>query len=82
MYAAFSDTPDLASYTLIEPLIDIHEMNTATAWGADKSLEMDFSTYDRCPMFALNEVIWKSVKGPESDMPLPIHRFQVASLGD
>jgi len=82
MYAAFSDGLDLTPYTLIEPLIDIHEKNTETTWGAKKSLEMDFSTYDRCPMFALNEIIWKSVKGPESDMPLPIHRFQVATLRD
>jgi len=82
MYAALSDTPDLTPYTLLESLIDIHEVNTATAWGAEKSLQMDLSTYDRCPMFALNEIIWKSVKGGESDMPLPIHRFRVASLDD
>lgn len=82
MYTAFSDAPDATPYTHVEPLIDIHETNTATAWGADESLEMDFSTYDRCPMFALNEIIWKSVKGPESDMPVPIHRFQVASFGN
>jgi hypothetical protein len=36
---------------------------------------MDFSDYDRAPMFELNEVIWKSIKGVDSEMPLPVHRF-------
>ncbi|MBI4624756.1 MAG: SMP-30/gluconolactonase/LRE family protein [Verrucomicrobia bacterium] len=35
----------------------------------------DFSDYDLTPMFELNEIIWKSVKGPNSEMPLPITRF-------
>jgi hypothetical protein len=30
---------------------------------------------DRAPEFALNEIIWKLVKGPRSEMPLPIRRF-------
>jgi hypothetical protein len=38
-------------------------------------MKMDFSDYDRAPEFALNEVIWKSVRGANSEMPLPIRRF-------
>jgi len=41
---------------------------------------MDFSEPDRTPMFALNEIIWKNVKGPDSVMPLPVSRFHIASL--
>jgi hypothetical protein len=26
-------------------------------------------------MYAFNEIIWKSVKGAESAMPPPVHRF-------
>jgi len=37
---------------------------------------MDFDDVDRNPAFALNEIIWKSVKGPDSPMPLPVHRYQ------
>ena len=80
MYAAFTDTPDLTPYTLIKPLIDINEMNKATAWGAKESDAMDFSDIDRTPMFALNEIVWKSVKGADSAMPAPVHRFQSATL--
>lgn len=75
MYAAFGDKADLTPYKQIKPLIDINQVNTVTAWGARESLEMDFSEVDRTPMFALNEIIWKSVRGADSEMPLPVHRF-------
>jgi YVTN family beta-propeller protein len=80
MYACFSDTPDLSPYTHLEANIDLEERNEPTAWGAQESSEMDLSDYDRAPMFALNEIVWKSVKGADSEMPLPVHRFHRASL--
>jgi len=80
MYASLGDKADLTPYTHFEPRIDIQERNLATAWGAKDSSEMDFTEYDRTPMFALNEVVWKSVKGGDSEMPLPVHRFHFASV--
>ncbi|MEA3364038.1 MAG: glutaminyl-peptide cyclotransferase [Candidatus Hydrogenedentes bacterium] len=80
MFACFTDTPDLTPYNHIEPKIDIQELNTKTAWGAEESMKMDFSDYDRTPMFPLNEIVWKSVKGPDSEMPVPVHRFNIASI--
>jgi phospholipase C len=62
MYNAFTKTPDLTPYTCRPARIDINEMNKPTAWGAQKSLEMDFSEFDRTPMFELNEIVRKSVK--------------------
>jgi hypothetical protein len=29
-------------------------------------------------MSALNEIIWKSVRGADSEMPLPVHRYWFA----
>jgi hypothetical protein len=75
MYASFSNKADLNPYEHVKPLFDISQVNTALAWGAGESLKMDFSEYDRTPMFALNEIVWKSVKGANSDMPLPVRRF-------
>ncbi len=75
MYKALGTEQDLASFTHRKPEWDVNEMNTLRAWGAKKSLEMDFSDVDRTDMFALNEIIWKSVKGAKSEMPLPVHRF-------
>jgi YVTN family beta-propeller protein len=75
MYAAFGTTPDLKPYTKLEPTYPLEEKNTAAAWGAKASLAMDFSDYDRTPMFELNEIVWKSVNGPRSEMPLPVRRY-------
>jgi len=66
---------DLTPYTHEKPRIDINALNTALAWGAKESLEMNLEDYDRAPMLALNEIIWKSVRGAASEMPLPIARF-------
>jgi YVTN family beta-propeller protein len=78
MYASFNDKPDLAPYRHTAPKIDVNEKNQQTAWGARESMEMDFDEVDRAPMFALNEVIWKSVRGPDSEMPVPVHRYWFA----
>jgi hypothetical protein len=37
---------------------------------------MNLKELDRAPMHALNEIIWKSIKGEDSAMPAPVHRFR------
>jgi len=78
MYASFTDKSDLRPYTLTRPKIDVNEKNQQTAWGARESMLMDLDEVDRAPMLALNEIIWKSVRGADSEMPLPVHRFRFA----
>ena len=75
MYNAFNTAADLTPYQVIKPKIDVMEKNTPTSWGAKASLEMNLDEVDEAPMFALNEIIWKSVKGADSEMPVPVHRF-------
>jgi hypothetical protein len=75
MYAAFTDKADLTPYTHVGPEVDVNAKNTALAWGAKESMEMDFSDYDRTPEFELNEIIWKSVRGARAAMPVPVRRF-------
>ena len=62
-------------YEAIPPRIDVNQKNTQLAWGAKESLDMNLDEVDQAPMFALNEIIWKSVKGADSEMPLPVHRY-------
>ncbi len=76
MYRALGTEADLTPYTMLKPDYDVNEMNTLRAWGARKSMEMDFSDVDRTDMFALNEIVWKSVRGARSAMPAPVHRFK------
>jgi len=75
MYNAFGLKQDLAPYTALPPQHDVNEKNLQTAWGARESLAMNLDEVDQAPMFALNEIIWKSVRGADSEMPLPVHRF-------
>jgi YVTN family beta-propeller protein len=75
LYNAFNTKPDLTPFKAIAPKIDVMEKNTQSSWGAKASMEMDLDEVDEAPMFALNEIIWKSVKGADSNMPLPVHRF-------
>ncbi len=72
LYHAFGLTPDLAPFAALSPRIDVTEMNDPGAWGARESAEMDLAEADRAPDLLLNEIVWRSVRGPHSKMPPPV----------
>src|SRR5665213_3137264 len=76
LYASFGTEPVVTPFTVIPPEIDVNAKNTAKSYGAQQSMKMDFSDVDRAPMHALNEIIWKSIKGADVLMPPPVHRFR------
>ena len=76
MYASFGTTAQPTPFTVIPPKIDVNVKNKDSDYGSDESRKMDFSDVDRAPMHALNEIIWKSIKGADSAMPPPVHRFR------
>jgi YVTN family beta-propeller protein len=76
MYASFGADPDLTPFSLRPALVDLAAKNTDKSFGARLSQQMDFSDLDRAPMHALNEILWKSVKGADSPMPPPVHRYR------
>ena len=78
-YAAFGTGTDLAPFTALPAQIDLDEKNTLKSYGARESAKMDFSDNDRAPMRRLNEIIWKSVKGSDSPMPPPVHRYRAVT---
>jgi YVTN family beta-propeller protein len=69
MLASFSSTPNFTPYTARVPVQPLDELNTAFSPMAAESEAMDFTAEDRAPEQALNEAIWKSVRGADSDMP-------------
>ena len=73
LYGAFQPTPDVAAFTHIAARIPLDERNDRNAWGAQASLRMDLTEADRIPEQEFSEIIWRSVKGPNSPMP-PIVR--------
>ena len=69
LWAAFGDRPDLTSYTERPAQVDLEARNARLAWGARESQRMDFSAPDRADDIKLNEIVWRSVRGPKSPMP-------------
>ena len=72
MYQSFQEKPDTRPYNHVPAKINLAERNTAEAFGVDLSAKMDFSKEDAVDDLLLNEVIWRSVKGPNSAMPAPV----------
>ncbi len=74
MYESFTNTANLTPYTHVEPQIDLNVKNEATAYGADRSMLMDFTEYDRIDDFELNEILWRSVMGVDAPLPPAVRR--------
>lgn len=72
MHAAFQSKSDLAPYARRPARVDIAAKNAQDAWGAALSQKLDFSKEDAADDLLLNEIVWKSVRGPKSRMPPPV----------
>jgi DNA-binding beta-propeller fold protein YncE len=72
MYNAFQAKPDPRPYEHVVPDVDMKATNKRTAWGARLSERFDFTREDAADDLLLNEVIWRSVRGPASPMPPPV----------
>jgi len=73
MSAAFAQIPNLRPYTALMPAVSLTVRNGPGAPMAEQSLAIDFSKPDRIPMTLMNEILWKNVKGAESEMPATRH---------
>ncbi len=74
MFASFTDKADLTPYVNEGARIDLNEINSQTAYGADRSSKMDFDEYDRIDDFELNEILWRAVKGKDAPLPPAVRR--------
>jgi DNA-binding beta-propeller fold protein YncE len=72
MYNSFQATPDFRAFDHVPARVDLNEKNQRTAWGADRSEKFDLTREDAVDDLILNEVIWKSIRGPDSPMPAPV----------
>ncbi|MGA2541071.1 MAG: beta-propeller fold lactonase family protein [Verrucomicrobiota bacterium] len=73
MFQAFQAAPDLRPYDALPAGVDLNERNSPVAWGGRASQQMDFSREDAADETALNEIIWRSVRGAGQPMPAPVH---------
>lgn len=70
MFRSFQSEPNLRPYTALPANVDLEQRNPKTAWGGQQRL--DFSREDAADDLALNEAIWRSVRGASSPMPAPV----------
>jgi hypothetical protein len=64
MFNSFQPMPDLRPYQALPANVNLEERNNAHAWGGQLKMVDDQ---------LLNEVVWRSVRGPSSPMPAPVH---------
>jgi DNA-binding beta-propeller fold protein YncE len=71
MYACFTAEPDFTPYAHRPATWPLDERNAPTAWGAELSERFDLAREDAADDLELNEVVWRSIRGPDSPMPAP-----------
>jgi hypothetical protein len=79
LLAEFQREPSLDAYTALPARVPLDEKNTPDAPGARESARWELSRPDQAPERELNRVIWKSVKGIDSEPPAPVSYVQPAS---
>lgn len=72
MFALFTDQPNFQPYVCKPANIDLKEMNKDMAYGQQRSGEMNLAKEDAIPDVEFNEIIWKSIRGVDSEMPAPV----------
>jgi YVTN family beta-propeller protein len=69
MSNAFTTSPDFTPFDALTPQASLTAKNTVYAPLASASRQIDFSQPDRIPMRLMNQILWKSVRGPQSRLP-------------
>ena len=72
MWECFTPSPDLTPFVSLDATYDIHEMNVEESRISRLSDEFNLEVMDAAPDHLFSEVIWKAVRGLESEMPAPV----------
>lgn len=71
MWRCFTSTPDSNPFVAVPANVNLNDINEKMTASAKLSETFDFSKEDRIPDMLFSQVIWKAVKGEESEMPAP-----------
>jgi len=80
MWECFTSSPDATAYQSKPATYNILEMNKKSTTLAKRSAEFNLAVIDAAPDLEFNEVIWKTVKGLDSEMPTPVRSSFVKPL--
>lgn len=73
LFECFTSKPDFSPYQAKSARVSLDQRNVAVNESSKRSQSFSLVKEDGAPEKALNEVIWKSVKGEDSVMPAPKH---------
>ncbi len=85
MTAAFRATADVTPFVAKPANVPLDVRNSPLAWGGKAAAKMNFAREDAADDLLLNEMVWRSVRGPDSPMPAPVRAafvFSAASEDD
>ncbi len=82
LYRSFTADADLAPYDFLPNSYRLDEKNTKNDQLAKLSAQFDLEEEDAADDIAFNEVIWKTVKGIDSEMPPPRRGAFIRVLGE
>ncbi len=71
LYECFTSKPDFSPYQCKPARINLNQRNVAVNESSKRSETFNLAKEDAAPDLALNEVIWKAVKGEKAIMPAP-----------
>lgn len=73
LWRCMNDTAGHPAFNVRPCLVDLDQKNTAENKWQKKSDKFDYSKEDIISDFDFNEVIWKAVKGTDSECPATVH---------
>ena len=72
MWECFTASPDLTPFVSLDATYNIHEMNVDENAISRLSDSFNLEEIDAAPDHQFSQVIWKTVKGLNSEMPAPV----------
>ncbi len=72
LWRCFSATPTETPFTSLPANVDLAEKNTVVNELSKKSGTFNFAKEDAIPDREFNEVLWKGIKGMDSQVPSPV----------
>ncbi len=71
LWRCFTEKPNPTPFLSVPSNVDLNDKNINKTTSARMSESFDFSKEDNIPDLLFNQVIWKAVKGENSEMPAP-----------
>lgn len=72
MWKCFTPEADFGVFSALPPSYNLKELNQKVSTISERSAAFNLEVMDAAPDVEFSEVIWKAVKGLDSEMPAPV----------